>query len=171
MTDSLCQQQRYFCWQLCLLSIGMCRIFKILKVCILRHLKLGTYVRTVILLRGSHIVHAKSVINQFSANVRKKLGIHLSMQSAMAYWICFCALVYTVHHAAANRLSLPDAPAVSPSKWAKAEHMARLLLSHIYIWFGQGKWTTIFWQGEANCVTQSQIQCVLKCIPSWTQCE
>ncbi len=37
-----------------------------------------------------------------------------------------------------------DPPVVSPSKWAKADHVAGLLLLRIYIWFGWGKYATIF---------------------------
>ncbi len=95
----------------------------------------------------------------------------------MASWICLCTLVYLAHHATGKQARLAscaaylDPPAVSPSKWVKAEHVGRQLLSCIYIWSGRGKCPKIFCQGEANQGALSLIQsalvhCMLKCVPS-----
>ncbi len=49
------------------------------------------------------------------------------------------------------------------SKWAKAEHAARLLLWRVYIQSGWGKFATIFWQGEANRSMLSHIRRAQTC--------
>ncbi len=79
-----------------------------------------------------------------------------------------CDSVYgTPYHSKQAQLASctehPDPPAVGPSKWAKAEHVAKLLLSRIYIWSGQRKCASIFWQGEINHSLQSQIQHASPC--------
>ncbi len=84
------------------------------------------------------------------------------------------ASVYgTLHHSKHTWHCAPDPLAVSPSKWAKAEHAVRLLILRINIWSGWGKCVTISWQREANCSMSNQIQHasvynVRKCVPSLT---
>ncbi len=94
----------------------------------------------------------------------------------VACWIFLCGLcVWRITPWQTARLAscaaCPNPLAVGPSRWAKAEHATRLLLSHIYNRSRRGKCTTMFWQREANYGMQSPIQCtsahcVLKCVPS-----
>ncbi len=71
----------------------------------------------------------------------------------------------------------PNPPAVGPSKWAKAEHAARLLLSHIYIfdqaegnaqnpqlYFGNA-WQTTACRARFSASWINLAHRMLKCVP------
>ncbi len=113
------------------------------------------------------------------------LGIHLSTWRAEASRICLCALMYTAHHAVANRLGLPHALR-APIHWLlihqsepksslrQCFYTPHVVWTHKFEVLPECRWAPakrigpqfahtcqmcdeIFWQGKANHSAPSQI--------------